>query len=137
MRRTCADSTPGLRSVPASAARRSGASGMLAHRKYDSRVASSCCVMLRPVAGGTAATVALDAEQEVGRDEQGLDADRQAFLERSLVLLRATRERDVFRDLVGRDRPAERSFGHARQDSRRARRRVLASRARRASESVR
>ena len=41
MRRTCASSTAGCRSVCALAARNSSSSGMLAQRKYESRDASS------------------------------------------------------------------------------------------------
>ena len=41
MRRTCASSTAGCRSVPALATRISSASGMLAQRKYERREASS------------------------------------------------------------------------------------------------
>jgi hypothetical protein len=52
MRRTSAARTTGLRSVPASAARRRRSSGMLDQRKYEIRVASSCCEIRCDVAVG-------------------------------------------------------------------------------------
>lgn len=42
--------------------------------------------------------VALDAEEEIGRNEQCLNADGQPFLERSFLLLRQVDELHVFLD---------------------------------------
>ena len=52
MRRTSAASTSGFRSDRLSACVRNAWSGMLAHRKYDSRVASSCWLTAPGVAAG-------------------------------------------------------------------------------------
>ena len=59
---------------------------MLAQRKYDRRVASSCGVIRCEVAVAGRCDP-LEAEQEVRRDQNRLDADRQSFFERALFLL--------------------------------------------------
>ena len=64
MRRTCASSTPGRRRRPAVAAFSSCSSGMLLHRKKDSRDASSTSLTGCAVAGARRGRVAFHAIQE-------------------------------------------------------------------------
>ncbi len=64
--------------------------------------------------------LALDAKQEVRRDEERLDPDRQPFVERSFVLLRPLHQRDVLLHFARGHRPAEgaaRKAGHDARDA--------------------
>ena len=77
---------------------------MLAHRKYDRRVASSCWpIALTAALAGRRRL--FEAEQEVGRHQQRLERDRDALVERLAACPRLTEERRVagrFRAGTGR-----------------------------------
>ena len=77
MRRTCASSTPGARSRPAIARFSSSSSGMLLHRKNDSRLASSSSVTRCAAPAGKRRRVAFRAEQErrTGQNPREAGAD--------------------------------------------------------------
>ena len=64
--------------------------------------------------------IALDAEEEVGRDENRLQPHRQPLVERVLFLLRRPRQRDVLLHLARRHRTPERLAREAGDDARRA-----------------
>ncbi len=117
MRRTSAASTSGFRSDLLSACVRSAWSGMLAHRKYDRRVASSCW-LTAPGAPRGRGVILLETEQEVGRHQQRLQRDRDAVVERLAALPRLSEERGVAGHILGRHRAAERSLGQRRHDAR-------------------
>ncbi len=90
---------------------------MLDQRKYESLVASSYWLIGYDVDRRRCRMVALDSEQEIGRDEHGFDADRQALVERVLVLLRLMHERNELLDLGGGDGPSERTAGQVGHDA--------------------
>ena len=73
IRRTWRSSTAGSFSRPCSAASSSSASGIVLHRKNESRDASSTSLIRCAAAGPGAGRVALDAEQELRRHEHRLD----------------------------------------------------------------
>ena len=88
---------------------------MLAQRKYDRRDASSCSLT------GTAVdparrrgAILLDAEQEIGRDQQRLQGDGECLVERLAGLLRPRHHRDIRHEFLARDRSAERSLREVR-----------------------
>ena len=85
MRRTCASSTAGLRSVPRiGGAPSSSSSGMLPRGSTTAATrARAAPIGVRRRAGGAVPAVALDAEQEVGRDQHRLERRPRALLERA------------------------------------------------------
>jgi hypothetical protein len=80
---------------------------MLDHRKYERRDASSC-------GGQHPRSVALDPEQEVGRDQHRLQREREAVLEAAAVLAPILGQPHERRDLRLARRPPE---GAARETS--------------------
>ena len=70
--------------------------------------------------------IALHAEQEIWRDEDGLDPDREPFGERSLLLFGPLHEIDITVQLPGGDRAAEGAARETGHDAARAHRRVRA-----------
>ena len=85
MRRTCCSSTAGVFSRPALASASSSSSGMLLHRKNDSREASSTsltrCTRARPSVG----RIAFDAEDELRTGQNQLQRPLDAGLERAFL----------------------------------------------------
>ena len=72
--------------------------------------------------------IALDAKQEIGRDEQRLDPDGDPFVEGALLLLRVLRQVHVGVHLVRRQGATERAARQVRQDAPRTECRVGAGR---------
>ena len=93
---------------------RSARSGMLAHRKYDSRVASSC--WLDGAHGRRRRRVILlEAKQEVGRHQQRLQRDRDAVVKRLAALPRLAEERRVAGHLGAGHWTPKRALGQRRR----------------------
>ena len=152
MRRTCASSTAGCRSVPALATRISSASGMLAQRKYESRDASSMSLTGYSSTRGAAAAgpcdvcmrastlprlrrpelgprprIRFDAEQEIRRCENRLQRQADALVERIAFALRKRDEIELRLQLFVRHRAPIGALHQAAQDRPRALRSLLAA----------
>ena len=107
MRRDLRREHPGIAQRAAIGRRSSSSSsGMLDHRKYDSRDASSWGPIGTAASGrprGCASV--LDAEQEVGRDQDRLHRQREPLLERAAVLATGAKSavsRSISRGATGR-----------------------------------
>ena len=103
--RVCFSSSSGRLSLPRIAASSSSSSGMLLHRKNESREASSRSLMRYDAAGGGVLRIGFDAEQELRVDQHGAQRSPDSRIEISVgPPLAIQRHRPL--DLRFRDRPA-------------------------------